>query len=170
MEHLDNLIGDINEYANWVEQYYTTNPDSFDFVATFGYGDASPSEVISRIETYAREQGVNGEEVEQAVGKLKRMDRQSMFHKLSIYTDVKYYIEQEKVDSIFSYILDEHEEQLPDAILDALTNLTYEEFAHVRKNVNDYLSKDKYLYINLRGHISMTIDAASLIEDILGGH
>lgn len=167
---LEELISDIDIHTKVQEEYLTTSQDSpyYEYVATFGYGDADPKEIISNIETYAGyEQSISREEIELAVSILSKMEKSDLFYMLDQYASIDYYQYYEDVDSVFSVALGECECDLPDDILDRLNALNNVDLQYVRKNIDEFLSPGNVLYINLSGSIAMTLDLESLVKDLV---
>lgn len=167
---LENLISDINEYSRAQEEFLTTSQDSpyHDYVATFGYGEADPQEVIDRIEICADyDQDISREEIDQVVSILSKMEKSDLFYTLDQYASVERIQYYENVDSVFSINLGEHEEHLPDEILERLEALNNQDLQYVRKNIEEFLSSGNILYINLSGAIALAVDIESLVKDLL---
>jgi hypothetical protein len=163
---LETLIDRLNDQAQTEEESALSIEGNYgEFCASFGYGEASKSEVLKAVSESIKDL----DEGEIVLARLKALDKKDLFSLLerhSIVETIGIYLTH---DEIFSVSLGEIEFEIDEEARAEFEKLSAEEKETVRRGVDFYLDADGSLgYLDLNyNRMVMVLDADGLMGEML---
>jgi hypothetical protein len=157
-DRLDSIVEQIDSIAKSAEEYATSAEGSYaDFVGSIGYGDGDID--LSRIDDDRVKEFLQSMSEKEQMTWLKQNDSCLSVESVGIHI---------VANEIFSVIVGEIEEQLPDDLTDELEKLTLAEACYVADEVDGcYLGNTSYIHVNCDyDRVVLVLDTDAAIEAI----
>lgn len=160
MDKIQDLISDINTFAESQEEYYLNHTDSpyRDYLTSFDHGELKKKHIFGKLPEIIQNRGV--------VNFLDKLDESELFFQLGLYCDVEVVpsLAPSPFGTITSITPCEIEVELTDELKERLESLTEEELNEVKSSVDNCLDGD-FVYVATSETLHLVLDGESLAED-----